>query len=103
MLKLYSAADLQQAHLLSHLLEQAGIAHYIANENLQGGVGELPFTQTYPAIWLFDETDREQAQAIIAAFEQAGTRQGDGWRCGACGEDNPGTFETCWKCGHGRD
>lgn len=103
MLKLYSAADLQQAHLLSHLLGQAGIAHYISNENLQGGVGELPFTQTYPAIWLFDEADREQAQAIIAAFEQAGTRQGDAWRCGACGEDNPGTFETCWKCGHGRD
>jgi hypothetical protein len=20
------------------------------------------------------------------------------WKCRACGEDNPGTFEMCWKC-----
>ncbi|MCC6207293.1 MAG: DUF2007 domain-containing protein [Gammaproteobacteria bacterium] len=101
--KLYSAADLQQAYLLSHLLRQAGIAHYISNENLQGGVGELPFTHTYPAIWLFDEADRVRARTIIEAFEQAATRQEDAWRCAACGEDSPGTFETCWKCGCGRD
>jgi ribosomal protein L40E len=21
-------------------------------------------------------------------------------RCRDCGEENPGTFETCWRCGH---
>ncbi len=102
MKKLYTAADLQQAYLLSHLLEQAGIAHYISNENLQGGVGELPFTHTYPTLWLFDETDEKRATAIIGVFERAATGQGNGWRCAACGEDNPGTFETCWKCGGDR-
>lgn len=102
MKKLYTAADLQQAYLLSHLLDQAGIAHYISNENLQGGVGELPFTHTYPALWLFDEADGKRAATIIGAFEQAATGRGSGWCCAACGEENPGTFEMCWKCGHDR-
>jgi hypothetical protein len=97
MKKVYTAADLPQAYLLSHLLEQAGIAHYISNESLQGGVGELPFTQTYPALWLYDAADYPRARAIIDRFEN--TQQGEGWRCRACGEDNPPAFELCWKCG----
>jgi hypothetical protein len=23
---------------------------------------------------------------------------GPAWRCSGCGEENPGTFESCWKC-----
>jgi hypothetical protein len=98
MKKVYSAADLPQAHLLSHLLDHAGIAHYIANEYLQAGVGELPFTDTYPAIWLFDAVDYARARSVIEGFERASTRQG-AWCCGVCGEDNPPTFELCWSCG----
>ncbi|MBK8163939.1 MAG: DUF2007 domain-containing protein [Gammaproteobacteria bacterium] len=98
MRKVYSAADLPQAYLLSHLFDQAGIAHYISNENLQGGVGELPFTHTYPALWLLDEADLERARAIIEGFERTPPRQ-DSWHCTACGEENPPTFEMCWKCG----
>jgi hypothetical protein len=97
MKRVYSAADLPQAYLLSHLLDEAGIAHYVANVNLQGGVGELPFTQTYPAIWLYDETDYARARSIIGDFEAASNRPGH-WRCSACGEDNPLTFDLCWNC-----
>lgn len=24
------------------------------------------------------------------------------WRCTSCQEENPGTFETCWKCDAGQ-
>jgi hypothetical protein len=97
MKKVYTAADLPQAYLLSHLFEQAGIAHYISNENLQGGVGELPFTHTYPALWLLDAADYARARSIIVRFEEA--PQHEVWRCRSCGEDNPPAFELCWKCG----
>lgn len=26
-------------------------------------------------------------------------RADSGWTCGACGEESPGNFETCWNCG----
>lgn len=99
MKKLYSAANLQDAHLLSHLLDEAGIEHHIFNENLQGGVGELPFTHTYPEIWIVDETDLERATGIVSSFEQPDARAGEIVKCGECGEENPGSFEICWHCG----
>jgi len=102
MKKVYTAADLPQAYLLSHLLEQAGIGHYIANENLQGGVGELPFTHTYPALWVYDTADYVRARAIIVRFEEA-PPQSEGWRCRSCGEGNPPAFELCWKCDRAPD
>lgn len=98
MKKLYTAADLPQAYLLSHQLDEAGIAHYISNENLQGGLGELPFTQTYPVLWLYDAADHVRARAIIDRFEAAPAPR-EGWGCQACGEGNPPGFELCWKCG----
>lgn len=98
MKKIYSAANLPEAHLISHLLEEAGIDHHIFNENLQGGVGELPFTHTYPDIWIVDEAQGERAMEIIRSYE-APRPEGEPAKCGACGEDNPAGFEVCWSCG----
>ncbi len=100
MKKIYSAADLPEAHLISHLLARAGIAHHIFNENLQGGVGELPFTHIWPDIWVVDDADAEQAGALIREYEHSASQGGGEPRCcPACGEENPPTFEICWRCG----
>ena len=101
MKRIYSAADLPQAHLLAHRLREAGIACHVFNENLQGGVGEIPFTHVYPEIWLEDETQEEQARAIIEAFEQSAP-EGPPWICTGCGEENPEGFQSCWACGRER-
>ena len=98
MKKIYSAADLPQAYLVSHLLDRAGIAHHVFNANLQGGVGEIPFTHTWPEIWIVDEADAERATGIVRAYEQ-GPAPGELSRCPACGEENPAGFEICWRCG----
>lgn len=98
MKKIYSAADLPEAHLVSHLLAEAGIAHHVFNENLQGGVGELPFTHTWPDIWIVDEADAPRALELIRAYER-GPSGGEPAACPACGEENPAGFEICWRCG----
>lgn len=98
MKRIYTAADLAQAYLLSHLLARAGIDHYIANEHLLAGAGELPFPDTYPVIWLYDAEDTTQARRIVDEFERTPERD-DSWRCAACGEGNPASFELCWRCG----
>jgi hypothetical protein len=97
MQKVYSAATLPDAHLILGLLRQAGIEARVFNENAQGGLGEIPFIQAWPEVWVVDERDVARAREVIGAMEGADpTTQ---IPCSACGEANPGNFQTCWSCG----
>ncbi len=102
MKRIYNASDLVEAHLLAQLLREAGIECHVFNENLQGGVGEIPFTHAYPEIWVVDEAEAARARALIQEYERPG-QTAPSWRCPFCGEDNPGTFLSCWQCGRERD
>ena len=98
MIKAYTAANLQDAHILLGLLETSGIKARILNASAQGGLGEIPFTHAYPELWIDDARDASRARKIIEEFERAPS--GDATRrCTKCGEDNPSRFELCWKCG----
>ena len=99
MFKIYSAGNIQDAYLLQGLLNEAGIETRILNEYAQGGVGEIPFTQTYPEIWLIYESDTKRAKEIIRQFD-ANQESGHDVFCSRCHEPNPDTFETCWHCGN---
>jgi len=36
---------------------------------------------------------------LSAAVKASGAEPvGRSWKCGSCGEVNPGNFEQCWKC-----
>lgn len=98
MFKIYSAGNIQEAYLVQGLLNEAGIDTQILNEYAQGGVGELPFTHTYPEIWLTNESDIAKAKNIIRQFE-TGQQTITDIICPECNEPNPDTFETCWRCG----
>lgn len=98
MQKLYSAANLQEAHLIKGMLSVAGIEVRIFNEHLQGGLGELPFSEVYPELWLEDETDAARARRILADYERPALPRAS-QRCRSCGEESPGAFEICWSCG----
>lgn len=98
MYRLYQAANLQEAHLLLHQLADADIRARIFNEYAQGALGDIPFPNAYPEIWLYDEGDLEAARDIISQFEHRPAPQGT-LRCPTCGEENPDNFETCWHCG----
>ena len=97
MIRIYQAANLPQAHLLAGLLRHAGIAVRIFNENAQGGLGDIPFGETYPEIWIENVADKPRADILIADFETAPLTR-DHVFCRACHEENPGNFELCWKC-----
>ncbi|HLE94087.1 MAG TPA: DUF2007 domain-containing protein [Sulfuricaulis sp.] len=98
MMRLYSASNLPEAHLLLHRLVRAGIEACVLNEHAQGGLGEIPFTHAYPEIWIMEEADEGRARAIIAEFERAPVIQVATY-CKSCGESNPPEFEICWHCG----
>ena len=98
MKKVYSASNLPDAYLLLHRLEQAGIEARVLNEHAQGGMGEIPFTHAYPEVWLVEPGDVERARSIVADYERREISE-NGVLCQVCGEESPGGFEVCWRCG----
>lgn len=98
MVKIYSAATLPDAHLVRGLLGQAGIDATVFNENLQGGLGEIPFTHAYPEVWIVDERDLQRAREVIRQIEQPAPSSGS-VICPRCHECSPGHFQVCWNCG----
>jgi len=96
--KLYRAANLPDAHILRALLVQAGIQAHVFNENAQGGLGQLPFTEAWPEVWVSEDHDLGRAQEIVQAFE-CSPEVIASVRCPACAEENPTSFQLCWSCG----
>jgi hypothetical protein len=98
MVRIYSAATLPDAHLVRGLLGQAGIDARVFNENLQGGLGEIPFTHAYPEVWIVDERDLQKAREVIRQIERPVPGSGS-MICPRCHEVGPGHFQICWNCG----
>jgi hypothetical protein len=97
MQRLYSAANLPEAHLVRGLLMAAGIEARVFNEYASGALGELPFAEVAPSVWIEEEHDLTRARQIIATYEHAAAAPGV-TRCTACGEENPHDFAVCWYC-----
>ncbi len=77
----YDAANIIDAHLVRHVLEDAGIPVFIAGESLTGGMGELPLHGLLRV--MVPEAAWPQADAVVRALGL-----GEGPR-----EDGAETFE----------
>ena len=98
MLKIYSAPTLPDAHLVLGLLTQVGIDARVFNENAQSVMGEIPFHQAWPQVWIMDEGDAKQARELINQIERSQLPSSAVF-CPHCHEENPANFRTCWNCG----
>ena len=97
MKKLFVAANVMEAKLVAQLLEENGIGAMIFNESLQGGVGEIPFVESWPEVRVRFESDWQRAKDLLESFLNP-SKVSD-WECDSCCETNPGNFESCWCCG----
>jgi Putative prokaryotic signal transducing protein len=66
MKRVYQAANSVEAHMIVHLLEQAGVEAHVQGEHLQSGAGELPVGLVAVAV---QDEDVEQARAVIREWE----------------------------------
>lgn len=82
-----------------NVLEQAGIACMIRNDKLSGGLGEIPFLECLPELWVIEDRQVEAAKALIARHSEP-SDSGESWRCSHCGEMSEAQFAVCWQCGH---
>ncbi|MEP7208512.1 MAG: DUF2007 domain-containing protein [Casimicrobiaceae bacterium] len=98
MLLLRQPHDRLQAYLLRDILGMNGIKAHVFNQHATSIVGEVPPDGSMPQLWLDDEGDLARAEAVLKAHEASAVREGAN-ACPECHEDNPPSFEVCWKCG----
>src|SRR3990172_331821 len=98
MKRVFTAQNLAEARLLADALGRAGIPTKIFNEFAQGAMGDIPFLQTLPEIWVVEEGDEARAGRMIGEMCRE-TPPGPDRPCPGCGEMNPGSFGRCWSCG----
>ena len=96
--RVYTAANLPEAHLLSDLLAARGIRARIFNANASSLLGELPIEASLPQVWVEDPADVARARELIDEFLRP-THPGPAIICPKCGEENPPSFDFCWSCG----
>jgi hypothetical protein len=68
MKRVYEAANNIQAHIVMHVLEQAGVHAMVQGEFLQSGAGELPLGNLVGVA--VDDEDVEIAREIIEDWER---------------------------------
>jgi len=82
-----------------NLLESEGIAAFIRNEHLASIVGEMPFQEVWPQLWVQNDLDYDRAVQLIDQQKVIDESPAEPWRCIQCSTDNEGQFSACWKCG----
>ena len=80
-------------------LKVADIEFSIKNEFASGAIGDLPFTEVWPELWLINDNQFEQADEICKRIQQEAEQNNVDWTCTQCEEINASSFEFCWSCG----
>jgi len=65
-------------------------------------VGEIPFLEAWPELWVA-ELDFDRAQELIETAVHGEGLAEPLWTCPSCGEEVEGQFTECWNCGHERE
>lgn len=97
MKRVHIAPTLLDAQLAVDALSSLGIVSHIFNANAAGALGEVPFMQAQPEVWVEDDAQACQAREVLADF--LNVQPGAERICPYCSESNPGNFLSCWRCG----
>lgn len=100
MIKVFEDFDFSRVGQMQSLLEAHDIKTFIRNEYGSSVVGELPFVEVIPQLFVLEPKDVARAKELLG-LEQAGSEKGEDWVCPECGVDVDGNFSRCWKCGMG--
>jgi hypothetical protein len=102
MRKIHTAESLIEIAHLRNVLVASGIACQIRNDRLMGALGEIPFVDCWPELWLENDRDALTAKGLIDG-EFRPLKPSADWTCPACGETIEGQFSDCWHCSPPRD
>lgn len=86
-----------QAAIWADTLRAAGITCVVRNTALSGALGEIPFLECAPQLWVERDDDEPRAREILQQLREP--MQGPTWQCTHCGETSEAQFGSCWRCG----
>lgn len=98
MKRVYTGQVLALVENMKNVLKINGIDSYIRNRYLSSAVGEIPPIESWPQLWVAEESF-ELAKNIIAEAEKEPPESDKIWICPKCGEEVEGQFFECWNCG----
>ena len=98
MKKVTSADSLVTINHYRNLLISEGIPAFLRNEHFGSIMGEVPFQEVWPELWVINEMDYDRAKQLIDAAITDESPSAP-WKCRRCGEENEGQFAACWSCG----
>lgn len=98
MIRVLSAQTLAEVKLAQDHLAAYGIASAVRNEFKIAALGELPWTETWPELWVESDADAARARLLLAVVSEAPDPLGPPWTCPRCGEQVEATFVRCWQC-----
>ncbi|HEY5643979.1 MAG TPA: DUF2007 domain-containing protein [Woeseiaceae bacterium] len=101
MKKLTSSESLITINHYRNLLAAEGIRTKIRNEHLGSILGEMPFVEVWPELWIVNDLDFDRAKQLVESIETES--ETTPWTCARCGEVNEGQFAVCWNCGDPAD
>ena len=97
MRKVHTAESTIEIAHLRNVLESEGIACIVRNDRLAGVIGEIPFVECWPELWVVESGQELRARGLL---EQARRPHptGNPWICPRCGERIEAQFSECWRC-----
>ena len=99
----FHLTELPLAGLLKDFLNREGIACVLRNDKLLTAMGEIPFVECYPELWLLDDECLPRARMLLEGWLQSCQDDAlESWTC-RCGEMSEGQFGACWSCGRLRE
>ncbi len=99
MKKVTSADSLVTINHFRNLLVSEGIPAFLKNEHFGSIMGEVPFQEVWPELWVENDLDYDRAMQLINSAKIAEESPSAPWTCRDCREENEGQFAVCWQCG----
>jgi hypothetical protein len=98
MKKLYTHENRMIIFNLKNVMQGEGINVIVMNEYSSGGAGDLATFDTWPELWVEDDSQFDRAEVILKQI--VSNPKDEFWFCRGCQEKNDVAFKLCWNCGH---
>ena len=104
MRKVFEHPNFHEVGHCESILNSHDIATTIKNQDVSSLSGEVPFASAYPELWVIDDSTYDHAVGLLRDYHDSARQNATlpDWTCGHCGEVVPGTFDSCWHCGHAK-